>query len=180
MRKDESGKRHRAGNSGSIYVPLAGNDTVPKRHNVPVLMLRGRHNVLCREPSSFVERYDRKRAHPRPSCRGSRWPSCWQDGALCSAGWNIYTSSWRYRSPPVLSVSRPLNATHTAALCYATKQLQKPEAYPRRYKGIHIPKIAKIGLNSWCRICCKFSKCQNSVESVQRCSLLHGYACYVA
>ena len=34
--KSESEKRHSAGKSGPICLPLARNDTVPKRHNVPV------------------------------------------------------------------------------------------------------------------------------------------------
>ena len=48
--------------------------------------------------------------------------------------------------------------------------------YPGAYKWIYTPKIAKLDLNNWRRICCLFSKCQYVVVNVQQCSLLHEYA----
>jgi len=53
------------------------------------------------------------------------------------------------------------NSPWIGATCgFCTRYLQRSvtdtraRGVPKGYKGIYTPKIAKIGLNNWCRICC--------------------------
>jgi len=125
--KSESEKRHSAGKSGPICLPLARNDTVPKRHNVPVFNVAW--PTLCALQCAVQFREATRPEKSSPSSELSRQSltellTRWRAMQRWLAHLNVVVASSQFAGGVgVLSAAR-MHSLHTARLRSGTKQLQ--------------------------------------------------------